>query len=63
MPPIAMIMEQLAQTTERVRVEAESSHQMIQRKFVFVKIVFGGLTKNTVQLRTLLALSSLCVAR
>jgi len=47
----------------QVRAKVEHQFRVIKRQFGYVKVRFRGLTKNTAQLMTLLALSNLWMAR
>ena len=46
-----------------VRAKAEHPFRVVKQQFEYVKVRYRGLKKNTQQLMTLFALSSLCMVR
>ena len=53
----------LEKTKAAIRAKVEHPFRIIKRQFGYVKVRYRGLKKNTLQLKTLFALSNLWTAR
>ena len=63
MEPISALQEQIEQVKSKIRAKVEHPFRVIKRQFGHVKVRYRGLSKNTQQLHTLLALANLWMAR
>ena len=61
--PMGAILDQLEQIKARIRAKVEHPFRVIKRQFGYSKVRYRGLKKNTLQLKTLFALSNLWMAR
>ena len=61
--PMGAIMDKLEQAKARIRAKVEHPFRVIKRQFGHVKVRYRGLAKNTAQLHTLFALSTLWMVR
>lgn len=62
-PPIDALVDKVKKLKASIRAKVEHPFRVIKRQFGFVKVRYRGLKKNTLQLKTLLALSNLWMAR
>ena len=56
-------MDKLEKIKASIRAKVEHPFRVIKRQFGYVKVYYCGLMKNTAQLHTLFALTSLWMAR
>ena len=61
--PMGAIMDALEKTKARIRAKVEHPFRVIKRQFGHVKVRYEGLAKNTAQLHTLFALSTIWMVR
>ena len=61
--PLGSLLDKLEQTKARIRAKVEHPFRVIKRQFVYTKVEYRGLAKNTANLMTLFALSNLWMAR
>jgi len=61
--PINAFMDKIEECKASIRAKVEHSFRVVKRQFGFVKVRYRGLKKNTLQLKTLFALSNLWKAR
>ena len=61
--PIDALLDQIKKIKAGIRAKVEHPFRVIKRQFGFVKVRYRGLKKNTLQLKTLFALSNLWMAR
>ena len=61
--PIDALVEKVEKLKAGIRAKVEHPFRVIKRQFGFVKVRYRGLKKNTLQLKTLFALSNLWMAR
>ena len=61
--PIDALIDKIEKLTAGIRTKVEHSFGVVKRQFGFVKVRYRGLKKNTLQLKTLLALSNFWMAR
>ena len=61
--PMGAILEKLEQTKASIRAKVEHPFRVIKRQFGYTKVRYRGLKKNTLQLKTLFALSNLWMVR
>ena len=61
--PIDALIDKIEKSKAGVRAKVEHPFRVIKRQFGFVKVRYKGLKKNTLQLKTLFALSNLWMAR
>ena len=61
--PIDALMDKIEKCKASIRAKVEHPFRVIKRQFGFVKVRYKGLKKNTLQLKTLFALSNLWMAR
>ena len=61
--PIDALIDKIAKLKAGIRAKVEHPFRVIKRQFGFVKVRYKGLKKNTLQLKTLFALSNLWMAR
>ena len=61
--PIDALIDKIAKLKAGIRAKVEHPFCVIKRQFGFVKVRYKGLKKNTLQLKTLFALSNLWMAR
>jgi IS5 family transposase len=61
--PMGAILAQLEQTKARSRTKVEHPFRVIKRQFGDVKVRYRRLSKNTVQLHMLIALSNVWMVR
>jgi transposase, IS5 family len=61
--PMGAILEKLEKTKASIRAKVEHPFRVIKRLFGFVKVKYKGLAKNTANLVTLFALSTLWMVR
>ena len=61
--PMGAIMDKLEKTKASIRAIGEHPFRVVKRQFGHVKVRYRGLAKNTAQLHTLFALSSLWTVR
>jgi IS5 family transposase len=61
--PIDALIDKVEKLKARIRAKVEHPFRVIKRQFGFVKVRYRGLKKNTLQLKTLFALSNLWMAR
>ena len=61
--PIDALVEKVEKLKASIRAKVEHPFRVIKRQFGFVKVRYRGLKKNTLQLKTLFALSNLWMAR
>ena len=57
------LIDQMEKIKASIRDKVEHSFRVIKRQFGYVKVRYRGLKKNTLQLKTLFALSNLCMVR
>lgn len=56
--PADALIDQVEKIKAGIRAKVEHPHQVVKRQFGFVKVRYWGLRKNTLQLKTLFALSN-----
>ena len=61
--PLAAMIDKSQQILAGIRAKVEHPFRVIKRQFGFTKVRYRGLKKNTLQLKTLFALSNLWMAR
>ena len=61
--PIEALIEQVEKITANNRAKVEHPFRVIKRQFGYAKVRYRGLRKNTLQLKTLFALSNLWMVR
>ena len=61
--PIDALMDKIEKCKASIRAKVEHPFRVVKRQFGFVKVRYRGLQKNTLQLKTLFALSNLWMAR
>ena len=61
--PVNALREQLEKLKGRIRAKVEHPFRVIKRQFGYAKVRYRGLKKNTLQIKTLFALSNLWMAR
>ena len=61
--PIDALIDKIEKLKAGIRAKVEHPFRVIKRQFGFVKVRYKGLKKNTLQLKTLFALSNLWMAR
>jgi transposase, IS5 family len=61
--PIDALIDKVEKLKASIRAKVEHPFRVIKRQFGFVKVRYRGLKKNTLQLKTLFALSNLWMAR
>lgn len=61
--PLDALIEKLEKLKAQMRAKVEYPFRVVRRQFGFVKVRYPGLKKNTAQLVTLFALSSLWMVR
>jgi len=61
--PIDTLIDKVEKLKASIRAKVEHPFRVIKRQFGFVKVRYRGLKKNTLQLKTLFALSNLWMAR
>ena len=61
--PIDALIEQVEKIKASIRAKVEHPFRVIKRQFGYTKVRYRGLMKNTLQLKTLFALSNLWMAR
>ena len=61
--PIDALFDKVEKLKASIRAKVEHPFRVIKRQFGFVKVRYRGLKKNTLQLKTLFALSNLWMAR
>ena len=61
--PIDALVDKVEKLKAGIRAKVEHPFRVIKRQFGFVKVRYRGLKKNTLQLKTLFALSNLWMAR
>lgn len=61
--PIDALIDKIEKLKAGIRAKVEHPFRVIKRQFGFVKVRYRGLKKNTLQLKTLFALSNLWMAR
>ena len=61
--PIDALMDKIEKCKASIRAKVEHPFRVVKRQFGFVKVRYRGLKKNTLQLKTLFALSNLWMAR
>ena len=61
--PIDALMDKVEKLKARIRAKVEHPFRVVKRQFDYVKVRYRGLKKNTLQLKTLFALSNLWMAR
>ena len=61
--PIDALIDKIEKLKAGIRAKVEHPFRVIKRQFDFVKVRYKGLKKNTLQLKTLFALSNLWMAR
>jgi IS5 family transposase len=61
--PIDALIDKLEKLKARIRAKVEHPFRVVKRQFGYVKVRYRGMKKNTLQLKTLFALSNLWVAR
>ena len=61
--PTHALMEKIEKCKGSIRAKVEHPFRVVKRQFGYVKVRYRGLTKNTLQLKTLFALSNLWMAR
>ena len=61
--PIDALIEKVEKLKASIRAKVEHPFRVIKRQFGFVKVRYRGLKKNTLQLKTLFALSNLWMVR
>ena len=61
--PINALIDKIEKLKAGIRAKVEHPFRVIKRQFGFVKVRYRGLKKNTLQLKTLFALSNLWMVR
>ena len=61
--PIDALVDKIEKCKASIRAKVEHPFRVVKRQFGFVKVRYRGLKKNTLQLKTLFALSNLWMAR
>jgi IS5 family transposase len=61
--PVDALMETIEKCKASVRAKVEHPFRVLKRQFGYVKVRYRGLKKNTLQLKTLFALSNLWMVR
>ena len=61
--PMDALIDKIEKLKAGIRAKVEHPFRVIKRQFGFVKVRYKGLRKNTLQLKTLFALSNLWMAR
>ena len=61
--PIDALIEQVEKIKASIRAKVEHPFRVIKRQFGYTKVRYRGLMKNTLQLKTLFALSNLWMVR
>ena len=61
--PIDAVLDKIEKLKAGIRTKVEHPFRVVKRQFGFVKVRYRGLKKNTLQLKTLFALSNLWMAR
>ena len=61
--PIDALVEKVEKLKASIRAKVEHPFRVVKRQFGYVKVRYRGLKKNTLQLKTLFALSNLWMAR
>ena len=61
--PIDALIDKIEKLTAGIRAKVEHSFRVVKRRFGFVKVCYRGLKKNTLQVKTLFALSNFWMAR
>ena len=61
--PVDALIEQLEKLKAGIRAKVEHPFRVIKRQFGYTKVRYRGLMKNTLQLKTLFALSNLWMVR
>ena len=61
--PIDALVDKIEKLKAGIRAKVEHPFRVIKRQFGFVKVRYKGLKKNTLQLKTLFALSNLWMAQ
>ena len=61
--PVDALMAKIEKLKAGIRAKVEHPFRVVKRQFGFVKVRYRGLKKNTLQLKTLFALSNLSMAR
>ena len=61
--PIDALVDKIEKCKASIRAKVEYPFRVVKRQFGFVKVRYRGLQKNTLQLKTLFALSNLWMAR
>ena len=61
--PIDALLDQVEKIKARIRAKVEHPFGVIKRQFGYTKVRYRGLKKNTLQLKTLFALSNLWMVR
>ena len=61
--PIDALIDKIEKLKAGIRAKVEHPFRVIKRQFGFAKVRYRGLKKNTLQLKTLFALSNLWMAR
>ena len=57
------LIDLLEKTKAGIRAKVEHSFRVVKRQFGYTKVRYRGVKKNTIQLKTLFALSNLWMAR
>ena len=61
--PIDALIDQVEKIKAGIRAKVEHPFRVIKRQFGYTKVRYRGLKKNTLQLKTLFALSNLWMVR
>ena len=61
--PVDALLDKMETLKARIRAKVEHPFRVVKRQFGYVKVRYRGLTKNTLQLKTLFALSNLWMVR
>jgi IS5 family transposase len=61
--PIDALIDKVGKLNASIRVKVEHPLRVVKRQFGYAKVRYRGLEKNTLQLKTLFALSNLWTAR
>jgi IS5 family transposase len=61
--PIDALMDKIEKCKASIRAKVEHPFRVLKRQFGYVKVRYRGLKKNTLQLKTLFALSNLWMVR
>jgi len=61
--PIDALMDKIEKSKAGIRAKVEHPFRVLKRQFGFARVRYRGLKKNTLQLKTLFALSNLWMAR